>query len=244
MSAWNKFIVASDLHGDKQDPSAVRVLAGFIAAFQPDIRVFAGDLWDFRSIRKGAGEEERRESMSEDFDAGMAWLEQFRPQHFLLGNHDQRLYDLAENDNGVVSDYAAKGVLDIEAACRKQKTKILPYHKRNGILKLGNLKILHGFHCGIYASRQTALVYGSALFGHTHVIDQHAVGGLDRRVARNIGCLCALDMGYNSRNPNTLRQAHGFAYGVLNERTGDFHVWQAEGIEGKWVLPSDIVEFK
>lgn len=64
--------------------------------------------------------------------------------------------------------------------------------------------------------------------------------GLERRVARAVGCLCALEMDYNSRQPNTLRQAHGWAYGVINRKTGAYHVWQAEEIEGKWLLPTDL----
>ena len=48
---------------------------------------------------------------------------------------------------------------------------------------------------------------------------------------------------YNARQPNTLRQANGFAYGVIHEKTGNFHCWQAEQIGGKWFLPSDIVEW-
>jgi predicted molibdopterin-dependent oxidoreductase YjgC len=65
---------------------------------------------------------------------------------------------------------------------------------------------------------------------------------VDGRVARACGCLCSLDMDYNSRSPNSLKQAHGWAYGILCQQTGDYFVWQAESINNKWVLPSDIVE--
>lgn len=239
-----KFIVASDVHGDKMDKPANKVLFDFIETFKPAIRIFGGDLWDFRAIRKGAGADEQRESMATDYIAGINWIKRFKPSFFLRGNHDERLWDLAGSNNGVLSDYAASGTVEISALLRSMKCPILPYHKREGVLRLGSLKILHGFHCGVHAARQTALVYGSALFGHTHVIDEHAIGGLERRVARNIGCLCKLDMEYNSRNPNTLRQAHGFAYGVLNDKTGAYHVWQAEEINGEWILPTDFTTYK
>jgi hypothetical protein len=39
-----------------------------------------------------------------------------------------------------------------------------------------------------------------------------------------------------------LRHAHGWAYGVIDEATGQYNVWQAEQIGGKWMLPSNIVE--
>lgn len=246
MSNWKKFIFGSDIHGDMADKKSNEVFFSFAKSFEPDIRVCGGDVWDFRAIRKGAGEEERRESMSKDYVAGYNWLKRFQPHYFIRGNHDERLWELADSDNGILSDYASSGVLEIDALMKQMKCRMLPYHKRDGVLRLENssLKLLHGFHCGVFAARQTALVYGSALFGHTHVIDEHSIGGLERRVARNVGCLCALDMDYNGRNPNTLRQAHGFAYGVVNSRTGKFHVWQAEEIDGNWIIPSDIVFYK
>jgi predicted phosphodiesterase len=240
MSRWKKFLVASDVHGDHQDKKACAVFFKFADLWKPDIRVMAGDLWDFRPLRKKACEEERRESMVKDFQAGLTWLRRFRPNIFLRGNHDERLYDLAEADNGVLSDYAIQGTGEIRRELDRLKCRMLPYDKRNGVLRLGHLKIIHGYASGVNASRSHANVYGSCLFGHTHAIDESAIPGLDRRVARNIGCLCALDMVYNRAQLTTLKQAHGFAYGISDSRTGEFRVWQAEEISGKWVLPTDI----
>ena len=223
------------------DPKAVAALFKFIKLWKPELRIFAGDLFDFRPLRGGASEDEKRETMSADYTAGMDFLEQFAPQFMLRGNHDERLWWLRERNNGVASDHAASLILEFEKACKKLNCKILPYHKRHGVLRVGHLKVLHGFNAGIYATRQTALVYGAALMGHTHTVDEHAIPGIERRVARSIGCLCRLDMQYNERQPLSLRHAHGFAYGVLNKKSGDYFVWQAEEIGGQWLLPSDIV---
>lgn len=238
------FIVGCDIHGDKQSKSANRVFFDFIDDFKPDIRICAGDVWDFAPLRNGASEHDRSQSMLKDYEAGKEWMQRFNPDFFIRGNHDERLWELALNGKGIVADYAQKGVLEIESMIKKMKCRMLPYHKRDGVLRLGSLKILHGFHCGVYAARQTALVYGSCLFGHVHTVDEHSIPGLERRVGRSIGCLCSTDLDYSSRQPNTLRQSNGFAYGVLSEKTGAYHVWQAEDIGGKWILPSDIVEYK
>ena len=237
-----KFIFASDVHGDQQSVSANEALFKFIDIWKPKIRIFGGDLWDFRPLRKAANEDERRESMAADYEAGIRWLKRFRPHVFLRGNHDERLWELAAADRGVQSDYAMSGVVEITNLVKKMNCKLLQYHHRDGIYRLGSLKMLHGFHCGINAARQTALVYGSSLFGHVHTIDEHSIPGLERRVARSVGCLCRLSLDYQIRIPSHLRHAHGFAYGVVNERTGHFFVWQAEEVAGKWILPSDIVE--
>ncbi len=239
--SWQRFIVASDLHGDKQDKRAAKVCLQFADIWKPHLRIFAGDLWDFRPLRKKACEEERRESMVDDYDAGLEWLREFKPTMFLRGNHDERLWELAEMDKGIESDYALKSINEFEAELKKMRCAMLPYDKRAGVYRIGHLKVLHGFSSGVYASRVHALIYGSCLFGHTHAIDEHAIPGLERRVARNIGGLCQLSMTYNARHLNTLKQANGFAYGIVHERTGEFRVFQAEEISGQWILPTDTV---
>ncbi len=239
---WQKFIVGFDPHGDKQDPDANSAFFKFAAHWKAHYHILGGDLWDFRPLRHKANDEEKRESMKQDFESGMEWLARFKPDYFIRGNHDERLWELAAADNGVRSDYAIEGIGKIEKETKRLGCRMLPYHKRDGVLRIGHLKVIHGFFCGVYAARQTALVYGSTLFGHVHDITEHCIPGLERRVARACGCLCQLDMEYAARSPNTLRQAHGWAYGVINSRTGDYHVFQAEKIGGKFMCPSDIVE--
>lgn len=238
----DRFMAGFDIHGDMQDHAANKVFFEFAEIWKPKIRICGGDLWDMRPLRKGASDDEKRESMRDDLKAGKQWFNRFKPTHFLRGNHDERIYELAATGKGVASDYAQEGVEEIEAMVEHHKCQMLPYHKRNGVLRLGHLKILHGFAGGVYAARQHALVYGSCLFGHVHTIDEHAIAGLDRRVARACGALCRLDMDYNARQMNTLKQAHGFVYGVVNSKTGKYHVYQAEEIDGKWMLPSEFIE--
>lgn len=242
MNNWKKFIAGFDLHGDMQDPNAVAKFFKFVDIWKPDIRVFGGDLIDFRPLRRGAGDSERAESMGDDVRMGMEFLDAFHPQYFLEGNHDFRARDLAANGAGIAADHAGHLCAQIDDMCRSLKTQILPYHKRLGVLQIGHLKMLHGFHSGVYAARQTALIYGASLFGHSHTVDEHPIPGLERRVARCCGCLCRTDMDYNSRQPNSLRQSNGWAFGVLSEETGIYHSWQAEKIGDVWMIPTDIVE--
>lgn len=241
MSNYRRFLAGFDVHGGQQDADANRVFFKFAETWQADYRICGGDLWDFSPLRKGASADEQRESLSDDFKEGCKWFNRFKPTHFLRGNHDERIYDLAKHGCGVAADFASDKVGEIESMVRFHKTKMLPYHKA-AILRLGRMKMLHGFFCGVNAARQHALVYGSCVFGHVHTIDEHSIPGLERRVARSAGCLCSTDLEYSSRQPNTLRQANGFAYGVINSSTGNYHCWQAEKIDGHWLIPSDIVE--
>lgn len=231
---WQKFVACFDVHGDKQDKKAVASFFDFVDRFNPEIKVLGGDLWDFRPLRKKADAHEKKESMKKDYEAGHDFLVQYRPQYFLRGNHDERMWDLAQYGDGLLQDYATNGIEEIEVDCEIMGCRLLPYHKRNGVLKLGHLKVIHGFYTGPNAARRTALLYGSTIFGHGHGIQHSQVEDLDFCMGRMCGCLTELDHDYNRAHPGTLAQAHGWAYGVIHKRTGAFHVAQAQQVGGCW----------
>jgi len=222
-----RIIFASDLHGDLQDVDAVDALLKFTKEWKPHHKIFGGDLFDFRPLRKRASREERAETIQYDIDAGIKFINAWRPGYWLRGNHDERLWDFALKD-GIEGEFAQKGIKDLDFKCKKLKIKTFPYCKRRGILEMGKLKMLHGFHHGINAARQHGLVYGSCLFGHIHAIDVASIPGLEKRQARAVGCLCRLDHPYNARLVSTLRHSHGWAYGVIDNKTGGFEVWQMQ----------------
>ena len=239
---FKRFVIAADVHGDQAHADANRVFFEFVEKqWKPEIRIMAGDLWDFRPLRRNANADEKRESMQSDYTAGLGWLIRFKPDYFLRGNHDERLWQLASDGVGIEQDFASQKIGQIEAQLEELKIKMLPYHIQKGILEIGHLKVAHGFFNGVHAAKQMADVYNSVIFGHNHAVILHPVAGLERRAARCIGALCNLIMPYNERRPSALRQAHGWAYGVLSERTGEYWIWQAESIGGQWLLASDVV---
>lgn len=239
MSRFKKFIIAFDNHGDLIDSESSRIFFSFMKDWNPDIRIHGGDCFDFRPLRRKADDEERRESLRADWDAGTEFLERFQPQHLLLGNHDARLYDLVEK-GGPAADYAYELCHRLETTATKMGCKVYPYHKRLGVLRIGRLKVVHGFYAGMYACKQHALVYGSVLHGHTHTAEEFSIPGLDRRVGRACGALCDLTkLEYSNRTPSSLRHTNGFPYGLLDTKTGEYHVVQAEKIGGHWVLPTE-----
>lgn len=243
MSRFKRFLIAFDNHGDMIDAESERVFFKFMADWKPDIRIHGGDCFDFRPLRRKADDEERRESLRMDWDMGLDFLERFKPQHFLLGNHDKRLYDLAER-GGPAADYAYELCRRLEAKAEHMKCKIHPYHKKHGVLQLGHLKVVHGFYAGMYACKQHALVYGSVLHGHVHSIDAFSIPGTERRVGRACGALADLDkLEYNSAQPQSLRHANGFPYGILDTQSGHYYLEQAEKIGGQWLLPTKFTAY-
>lgn len=237
-----KFIVCSDVHGDMQDPEAVAAIHHFIADFKPEIRVLAGDLWDFRNLRKGASDDEKAASLVDDWEAGMEFSGQFfkggNENHFLFGNHDDRIYQFAGSCVGVLRDYARDGIKRVEGHLRKVRAKHLPYDSALGVLNLGKLSIIHGFHAGMSAASQHARIYRNCLYGHCHVIESAPVAALEPAEAKCIGCMCIRDMDYANAKTGKLRWAQGFAYGLLFE-DGSYHLEQARKINGKFICSTD-----
>jgi hypothetical protein len=238
-----KFVLVGDNHGAQCHPSSVDALFRFLDDYKPEIRVHVGDNWDFAQLRRGAGDDEKAQSLEDDWLAGVEFFERFfnggKERHFLRGNHDERMWHLEGSATGLVRDYATDGIKRIKALAKKHSVSMLPYHAREGVLRLGHLKVIHGYHHGIGAVRQHANIYGNCVFGHVHSIESYAVPGLEPREARAIGCLCNADMDYIKAKTASLRWEHGWAYGVLFE-DGSYQLFQAKEIEGRFYAAKEI----
>lgn len=239
---WTKWIAGFDPHGVYQDKEANRAFFKFLTQWKPEIRVAGGDVIDAKQLRKKADAHERRESLAIDFSEGKTWLEKLRATHYLRGNHCQRIWDLAEQGEGIVQDYAKILVRDIDTLMIKMRCQMFPYNKRDGVLQIGSLKLIHGFRAGVNAARMSAKTYGSVLMGHGHAIQCATIEGLEPRTGWMCGALCQLDFDYNRASEGTLMHEHGWAYGVVDKNSGAFQVWQARRVGGVWLLPTGVEE--
>jgi predicted phosphodiesterase len=239
-----RFVICGDNHGDEQDDASVAALFQFCSDFKPDIVVHLGDNWDFRNLRTKASNDEKTESMTGDYLCGKAFLEKYfsmgSERYFLRGNHDERLWNvLGKTTDGNARTYAEKLIGEINYLCRKLNVKMLPYDSRLGVLKIGHLQVIHGYHCGISACSQHARIYGNCVFGHVHSVESLQVPGLDTKEARSIGCMCSLDIKYMSTKTGKLRWANGWAYGVIHA-DGTYSIYQTRKINGKFYAASEI----
>ena len=246
MSKAQRFIVVSDNHGDMADAASVGALWSFIRDWKPEIRIHAGDNYDFRNLRKGASDEEKAASLADDWEAGNDFLRRFfdggTSNHFLRGNHDERIYDFAGNATGIIRDYANDGIIQLEATVNKCRAKMLPYDSDLGVLELGKLSVLHGFHAGVGACRLHAAIYGNSIFGHVHTIETSSVASREPAEARSIGCLCRCDMDYVNKKTGKLRWAQGWAYGLLYP-DGNYMLFQTRNIGGQFYAATEIKTF-
>ncbi len=215
-----RFIIAGDNHGDMADPVVEKALFSFIQDYRPELRIHSGDNWDFRNLRRGASDEEKAHSLQDDWDAGADYLRRYfdggKDNRFLRGNHDERMWHFAESASGLLRDYAHDGIKRIESLVKRSKAAMLPYDSRLGVLDIGKLRTLHGYACGIGAAAKHARVYGNCFYGHTHEMSVAPVENITGPAeARGIGCICKVDMGYNSAQTNKLRHQNGWVYGLL-----------------------------
>jgi len=245
MSYPLRFQIVSDIHGSQMDHRACDAALNFCKEYNPHIRVIAGDLWDFSAIRKGASQDEQSHSMREDFECGQSFANKFFKggiqNHLMLGNHDVRAYDLCHSVDATKADLGALMVRDIEALVKKNKAKLWPYDSRTGILEIGSLNVIHGFHTGKTACSEHSRIYNNVVFGHVHSIESYQTPGLKQKEARAIGCLCKLDQDYANRKTGKLRWAHGFVYGTLFENR-EYQLTQVRSINDKFYATTQAVK--
>ncbi|MAI05000.1 MAG: hypothetical protein CMA07_04755 [Euryarchaeota archaeon] len=218
------FVYASDLHGDKQDYDATHELLNFVEDFKPDIKIFGGDLFDFSPLMRNADAAEKNASMESDVEAGMEFLNKFEPDHFLLGNHDDRLWQTAQNHSvGLVRDTARMGIKDIQKVCRKIKCKIYPYDVDKGVLSLGKINFVHGFYHGVTATKRHAETFGVngglVVHGHIHSFQQATIPKMGGCAGVSAGCLATISMGWNRAKVNRLAHEAGWVYGYFSNKS-------------------------
>ena len=225
------------------DAASVGALWSFMKDWKPEIRAHAGDAYDFRNLRRGASDEEKAASLADDWEAGNDFLRRFfdggTSNHFLRGNHDERLYEFRNSCSGMLRDYASDGIKQMEAVVKKCRAKMLPYDSDLGVLKLGKLSVLHGFHAGVSACRTHATIYGSCLHGHIHSIEVASVASREPVEARSIGCMCVRDMDYVNKKTGKLKWAQGWAYGLLFA-DGTYQLFQTRNINGQFYGATEI----
>lgn len=221
MASPERFVLVADNHGDMVDPVTEQAVFSFIREFKPSHRFHLGDAFDFRCLRRGASDDDLAEDLATDWEMGSDFLRRFfdggKKNFFLCGNHDYRVHKLAYSVNGLAREYATEGVKRFDQLlkrCRVLETR--PYDSRLGVLKIGEMKMVHGYVAGIGAGSKMARVYGNVIYGHNHTIDVTAVDSDEGpKEARCIGCVCKTDMPFNSHQTNKLRHSNGFAYGFL-----------------------------
>jgi hypothetical protein len=237
-----RFVLASDPHGKLACKRTVSALFRFMDDYQPSIVINMGDNWDFASIRRGASDEEKAESLEQDFKAGEAFMLRLfaygRTRVLLRGNHDERLWDMRESCSGVKRDYADAGIDRITALVKRCGATMLPYDSRAGIYKMGDRNIVHGYRHGANASREHARIFKRCAHGHVHRDAHHITDDIDHSDAVSIPCLCGLNPPYMRASTAKLGWSNGWGFGLLHA-DGRTEVYTAKESGGKFYAVKD-----
>ena len=240
MSKFKKFIACGDNHGSLVSDEAVTKLMRFMGDWKPDYRIHLGDVRDFSPLRRGASQEEKAEGITEDFKAGLRFLDLFRPQFLTLGNHDDRVFQHATHcADGILRERCDELAGAIEREFTKRKITWCEY-KVNKFLRMpeGGPKLIHGFRSTVYPAKAHHDNWGECLHGHCHTSDQYTARHIDGGKTFSIGCLADLDkLTYSDRQPAKLGHRNGFLYGIINTKTGDWNAWPVTKEQGDWISP-------
>lgn len=251
MSSLSRFVVVGDTHGNEIATKASEALFDFLSDFRPHVRIHGGDLYNFAALRKKASPHEQRTAIAPDYEAGNEFFDRYfsggtgAKQRFQLwGNHDRRIFSLAEEaDEATAQHYAAKMVSEIQARVARRRVVTRPYDSRLGVLDVGGLRVLHGYAAGIGSARKFASVYGAqfsvVVYCHTHAMDL-AVFERYPEPSRAVGtgCMCAVDQGYNHAQTGKLRHEVGFLYGYTQGTRAE--IFQARWIDGRFTVASAV----
>ena len=244
MASYKKIVFATDNHGELVHNESIQKLLAFTDSWKPHYRVHLGDNWDFASLRGGAGPEEKAGGLSEDFAAGLDFLDAFRPGFLCLGNHDDRIFQMARNvSNGVLREHCQGLVEAAEKHLQKRKITWTPY-RVGAYLRLpeGGPKLIHGFHSGVNPAKMHFERYGPCVHGHVHSPNQYTGRHIDGGEAHSIGCIGDIEkMEYADRYTAKLGWRQGFAYGIINTKTGDTKIWQVTKEGDTWISPQGII---
>ena len=141
-------------HGDLIDHNASAAVLAFKDKYKPHTTVHLGDFLDTAAFRSGAkGTEDESRDIAPDFNAGLTFIKKLRPQIILNGNHEARLWRLADHHNAIVSECAQGLIERIRTAAAICKAEYVEDWSIRAYRTLGNYKLMHGYMYGENACR-------------------------------------------------------------------------------------------
>lgn len=229
-------------HGSLADPDAIEAVLRFEAAYKPERKFHLGDIYDFAAFRQGApGTKDEAEQLGPDIEAGCNLIERYSPTDVLLGNHDERVFQLAKHHNAIVRLAASHARNEFLLACEKVKARLVDHYDINrSWIELGDTKFLHGFGLGgEMAIRDHAEHFGRCVIAHLHRAESQGGRRSDHAVAYCVGTLANIPMmDYAKTRRSTARWSHGIAYGEYSDTHCHVELSACEQGQAKnWRLP-------
>jgi hypothetical protein len=225
-------------------PQAHAAVLGFRDRYKPEVVIDLGDVHDFAALRAGAGgTPDEVAPLDVDYDAGVAWLRDYRPTHRCHGNHDHRAYKLADHPRAIVKQAARSLIESIRQVDEANGTIVVPYKRRGNWITFGDTKFGHGFMFNAHAIRDHAEHFGKCVIAHLHTPGEARGRRFDQPTAWCVGTLADPELlEYADQRRNTDTWAHGFVWGEFSEtqcviRLERQACYNSRGAMEEWRLP-------
>ena len=207
-------------HGHLADQSLLNQILDFETRWKPHTRIHLGDAIDLACLRSGAiGTADDSADPEGDLNDGLAFISRYRPQVYLLGNHEARLTSLMESPRAIVSALACRIYQQILDRAKEVKCEVVPYNFQEGWRQFGDALFGHGYMINEAAVRDhaEAVCSGSAnkaVIAHLHRVTQAEGRNRAHPTGYCVGFLGRTEeMGYAATRRATTSWSRGFAYG-------------------------------
>lgn len=237
---WRRILAVGCSHGSYLDRTASDNVLRFRDSFKPALVVHLGDAIDLAAMRGGAvgneGDADNAVDIGADMRAGLDFLRELRPTHFLYGNHEDRLNAFAGHWNARKRDHGARLKAEIRAAL--PRTEICETWDQNSWFTFGGVRFGHGIFFGQGFLRQSADAFGNCVVAHAHHPGLATGGRIDHPRALSVGCLRTIGTAtYAKARRATLAWGHGFVWGEVCEDDSALWLHAESGDRAKWRLP-------
>jgi hypothetical protein len=220
MEKYKRFVVVGCSHGYLADPKHLETVLKFCKEFKPHRRIHLGDFTDQACFRAGAKDgPDQAVSIADDLTHGLNFLKAFQVTDVLNGNHEQRLWNLADHHNEVIRRSAGSVIKEIRVTLVKLKARHIDHYDiTRSWITMGDTKLLHGFMYGENATRDHAETFGKCIHAHTHRPGMARGRRVDRPVAIAVGTLANIpEMSYALTRRSTISWGAGLAYGEYSD---------------------------
>jgi len=216
---WKRLMAVGCTHGVYACAEAQRNVLAFRESYKPHAVIDLGDVWDWAAFRSGAkGTKDEAANIAMDCHAGAEWLRRYRPTHRTNGNHDDRIYKLADHPSAIIAHAASAVGEAVRQVDEKNKTLVRPYHQKNGWWQFGDCKFGHGWMYNEMATRDHAETFGKCVHAHTHTPCTAVGRTFPQAQAWSVGLMADPErLTYAHVRRAWLRWAHGMVFGEYSD---------------------------
>ena len=229
---WERVLAVGCSHGNLANQKALDAVLTLVDRWKPVHRLHLGDAFDTAAFRTGArpnsGDSDEATPIEPDINAGVRFLNQFRPTVFCMGNHEARLLKLAHHYNEVIACAANTVLSQCLGPIKRHGSKLIPYTVHDaGWYKLGGYRWGHGHLFGENYLRDSAETWGNCVVAHAHRAGVAKARRADNATAYGVGTLANIPaMDYASGRRSTLAWSHAVCFGEVCEDDAQLCLWE------------------